>query len=703
MKKISILCLTLLSFLFSQSQIRYLKGTLQGTQETPVALDVPGSGVVIVKYDMSSKTLKLFGDYADLTAAVSGSHIHHAKPGEGGPIVVDIVNTGGTTGTLSLTATLTQPQEDSLLAGNMYANVHTSTHTGGELRAQLTPTTEGQTTFLGGKFQGAQEVPVTPSTATGAVYALIDMDKDSVYVTGSYTGLSAASNAAHVHLAYPGATDDPLFPVYHSASASGTVHLDTVLTAAQAAEILAGGSYVNIHTSTYPAGEIRAQLVNNTTTRYFAGELAGSNEVPAVTTKARGTVIAAYNTETHTFQLLAGDFQKLSSVVTAAHIHPGAPGTVGDPLIDLTVDPMDSTGTVSLTTAAAPLTPEQETQLLAGNMYVNVHSNTYLNGEIRAQLVPTTSGETHAFLVNLTEAQVRSDPGNAVGNAWVIVDKTTGIVYATGTFQGINSNVTAAHIHRGPVNTAGPAILTLTLVQRLPVPHSGTFSGSGTLSPALVDSLINGWTYVDVHSTFFSNQEGSPPAIRAQLGDLVLPIKLNYLNAYKQRNEVELVWETSEELNVSRYEIEQLNTATKDWTTKGTVHANGGNSGAKYNYTDIPNTYGDKYLMYRLKIIDKDGRITYSYMVKVNFEKLKAELFIQTNPVTNGELRYNITGLATGKKAEVSIIDYNGRLILRNVVSSLMNNTLKIPHLSAGMYKLVVRIDGTILQRSFIK
>ena len=90
-------------------------------------------------------------------------------------------------------------------------------------------------------------------------------------------------------------------------------------------------------------------------------------------------------------------------------------------------------------------------------------------------------------------------------------------------------------------------------------------------------------------------------------------------------------------------------------------------------------------------------------MVKVNFEKLEAELFVQTNPVTNGELRYTITGLSTGKKAEVSIIDYNGRLILRNTVSSLMNNTLKIPHLAAGMYKLVVRVDGTILQRSFIK
>ena len=108
MKKISILCLTMLSFIFCQSQIRYLKGRLQGSQETP-QLDVPGSGVVIAKYDMSTKTLKLYGDYADLTAPVSGSHIHHGAPGEAGPIVVDIIYTDQT---IFVKYILTHPEYD---------------------------------------------------------------------------------------------------------------------------------------------------------------------------------------------------------------------------------------------------------------------------------------------------------------------------------------------------------------------------------------------------------------------------------------------------------------------------------------------------------------------------------------------------------------------------------------------------------------
>lgn len=694
MKKTFILCLMLFSFLFSQSQIRYLKGTLEGTQEVP-PLTVPGSGVVIVKYDMSAKTLQLWGDYAALTGPISGSHIHRGEPGVAGPIVIDLVNSGDTTGTLTAKATLTQAQEDSLLAGNMYANVHTPTNQGGELRAQLTLTTEGQTTMLSGKFQGAQEVPVASTPATGAAYALVDMGTDSVYVTGNYTGLTAASNNAHVHMADPGTAGGILFPVRHSASTAGTVHAMSIVSGGAADSISNGHSYVNVHTSTYPGGEIRAQLINNTGLRYLAGELRGINEVPPVTSAARGTVIAVYNMETNSLRL-AGDYQKLSDSVTVAHIHPGDSGVVNPPIIPL-ITTGDSTGTITIDTT---LTEEQEVQLLAGDMYVNVHSKAFPNGEIRTQLIPTTSGETHVFAVNLTADQVvpAIPASTASGNALIIVDKATGIAYATGAFQGVNSAVIGSHIHQGPVGDTGAVVLPLTVVKRSSLPSFGTYSGSGTLSASVIDSMINGLTYIDVHSSVRPNG-----AMRGQLGDLILPLKLLYFNGYKQRDKIELVWETSEELNVSRYEIEQLNTATKQWAAKGTVFAKGGNSTATYNFTDVPNLHGGKYAIYRLKMIDKDGKFSYSSLVKVNFDKLKAELFIQTNPVVNGELRYTITGLSTGKKAEVSIIDYNGRLLLKNTISSLMNNTLKIHHLSAGMYKLVVRVDDTVMYRNFIK
>ncbi len=76
---------------------------------------------------------------------------------------------------------------------------------------------------------------------------------------------------------------------------------------------------------------------------------------------------------------------------------------------------------------------------------------------------------------------------------------------------------------------------------------------------------------------------------------------------------------------------------------------------------------------------------------------------ILNNPIVNGVLRFIITGLANDKKAAASIVDYSGRTVALTTASTLMNNTIKIGNLSSGIYKLVVRVDGSVLEQSFIK
>jgi hypothetical protein len=68
----------------------------------------------------------------------------------------------------------------------------------------------------------------------------------------------------------------------------------------------------------------------------------------------------------------------------AAHIHVGAPGEAGPPIITLTKG-ADGTWTVP---AGAKLTDEQWADLESGKLYVNVHSDQHKPGEIRAQLKP---------------------------------------------------------------------------------------------------------------------------------------------------------------------------------------------------------------------------------------------------------------------------------------------------------------------------
>ncbi len=105
-------------------------------------------------------------------------------------------------------------------------------------------------------LDGATEVP--PNTSAGKGSADIDYDAASKKLTWklTYSGLTGPATAAHFHgpadpgknagvaVAIPNATTSP-------AEGSAT------LTDAQAADLLAGKYYVNVHTAANPAGEIR--------------------------------------------------------------------------------------------------------------------------------------------------------------------------------------------------------------------------------------------------------------------------------------------------------------------------------------------------------------------------------------------------------------------------------------------------------------
>ena len=69
-----------------------------------------------------------------------------------------------------------------------------------------------------------------------------------------------------------------------------------------------------------------------------------------------------------------------------------------------------------------------------------------------------------------------------------------------GTFEGLRSPATVAHIHRAPRGIPGPPVLDLTVTKAA----SGTLSGSLALTPVQVEDLRNGRLYVQLHS------EGAP-------------------------------------------------------------------------------------------------------------------------------------------------------------------------------------------------
>lgn len=103
----------------------------------------------------------------------------------------------------------------------------------------------------------AQEVPPNPSTASGQSTIAIGADKS---VTGSVRVTGMAPTMAHIHEAARGANGPVIVPFVKTADDTFAPAPGAKLTDAQYASYLAGKLYVNVHSATYPGGEVRVQL-----------------------------------------------------------------------------------------------------------------------------------------------------------------------------------------------------------------------------------------------------------------------------------------------------------------------------------------------------------------------------------------------------------------------------------------------------------
>lgn len=116
-----------------------------------------------------------------------------------------------------------------------------------------------------GNATGAQEAPNrVATTATGTLTGTYNKDNNTLTYTITWNGLTGGNpSAMHFH----GAADPGVaagvqvgitgFPT----TASGTISGTATLTDAQENDLVNGLWYYNIHDATYPAGEIRGQVV----------------------------------------------------------------------------------------------------------------------------------------------------------------------------------------------------------------------------------------------------------------------------------------------------------------------------------------------------------------------------------------------------------------------------------------------------------
>jgi hypothetical protein len=107
-------------------------------------------------------------------------------------------------------------------------------------------------------LNGASEVPPNDSAGKGTADVNYDTATKMLTWKVTYSGLTGPATMAHFHAPADAGKNAPVVVPFKDAS-SGAEGSAT-LTDAQAADLLAGRMYINVHTAAHPGGEIRAQV-----------------------------------------------------------------------------------------------------------------------------------------------------------------------------------------------------------------------------------------------------------------------------------------------------------------------------------------------------------------------------------------------------------------------------------------------------------
>jgi hypothetical protein len=188
-----------------------------------------------------------------------------------------------------------------------------------------------------------------------------------------------------------------------------------------------------------------------------------------------------------------------------------------------------------------------------------------------------------------------------------------------------------------------------------------------------------------IGGTDWINDQGCvpPPSV-------IVPVKFEYFTGTLKNKAGLLKWKTSFEEAIKTFVIEKSFNG-RDFAVFKTVSP-GNISGSTYSLTDEALAGGNNF--YRLKVINLDGTIDYSAIVRINYTKgALSNWYISPNPAAgNASVIYKSS---VSKIIYMHVTDAAGRLISRSTYNvGPGTNKIAIPSskLSSGMY--VINLQG---------
>nr|MDQ3073810.1 CHRD domain-containing protein [Bacteroidota bacterium] len=313
-----------------------------GAQEAP-PVNSWATGAFLA--EMQGDMVTVSGSFDNLSSTYTASHIHTGAPGISGPVlqalnvILDADSMGGTYSYTTNKPTFGAADKTSLRNRMLYVNIHSDEYPRGEIRGQLMMEA---TMYFASLLSGESENPPANTTATGTIMSEVTGRK--LVITGSFTGLSSAINtpgSAHLHRGMAGENGGVkigLTPTINADTKSGSFDAATNtynITDGFVDSLLGRMVYANVHTASFPGGEIRGQMLP-LANMYYTARLSGINEVSPVVSNGMGAVKVEVN---GTRMTVTGSFSGLESEFNGgAHLHLGATGINGGVVLPLKVN-----------------------------------------------------------------------------------------------------------------------------------------------------------------------------------------------------------------------------------------------------------------------------------------------------------------------------------------------------------------------------
>lgn len=179
-----------------------------------------------------------------------------------------------------------------------------------------------------------------------------------------------------------------------------------------------------------------------------------------------------------------------------------------------------------------------------------------------------------------------------------------------------------------------------------------------------------------------------------ELVDLtVLPVNITAFSATTRGSFVDLIWQTTNEVNNDYFNVEKSFNAV-DFSSIGKVSANTSNS---YTFTDAAKSIAPT-IFYRLAQVDKDGKTTHSNILSVSNNNALVGISASAypNPALGKAINVKITS-AGNKTVALQLTDVTGKIVATKTVNIATGfNIVTIENnLQHGVYNLQVIDNAT--------